>query len=193
MSARKIALHMMLTLDGCVSGPNGELDWLFAIEDEERGDYLLSLYSSVGGIIAGKETYKGCAAFWPSAAANPKGKEKDRAFARQMNALNKYVFSKTLDKVEWENSHLMTGDLAEEIQTLKNQPGNDLIIIGGHSLAQACAKQGLIDEYHLIVHPVVLGKGRRLFDSVEEKLSLKLLDAKPFKTGVVATHYAVTK
>ena len=121
---------------------------------------------------------------------DPAAKESDREGARHLNALPKYVFSKTLEKSEWENSHILSGDVAEEVERLKQQPGNNLVLTGGYRISQTFIKLGLIDEYQLIVHPVVLGKGNRLFDvDLEGKMYLKLLTATPFGAGVVALHY----
>jgi dihydrofolate reductase len=188
---RKVILHMMLTLEGCVSGPNGELDWLFAIQDDEREKYIFDLYSKMDGALVGCETYQGMAGYWPSAASDASGKERDRKFARRMNEMTKFVFSKTLEKVEWTNSRLVNGDVAEEVAKLKQQPGKDLVLCGGFRLAQTFVKLGLIDEYHLIVHPVVLGSGKRLFDieGLKDGLNLKLESEKAFNSGVIALHY----
>ena len=108
-----------------------------------------------------------------------------------MNALTKYVFSKTLERVDWTNSRLVTGDIAEEVSQLKHQPGKNLVLTGGFRIAQTFVKLGLIDEYQLIVHPIVLGKGKRLFEveGLDGRLNLKLAGATPFEAGVVALHY----
>ncbi len=181
----------MLTLDGCVSGPKGELDWLFAINDEERGNYVFNLYTNMDGILVGRKTYQDCANYWPKAALDESSQPKDRAFARLMNAMPKFVFSKTLNKVEWSNSKLVKGDIAKEVTKLKQQPGKNLVLIGGFSIAQTFLKLGLIDEFHLIVHPLVLGSGKRLFtvEGLNDHLNLKLIKSTTFKSGVVALHY----
>lgn len=182
---------MMLTLDGCVSGPKGELDWLFAINDEERGNYVFNLYTNMDGILVGRKTYQDCANYWPKAALDESSQPKDRAFARLMNAMPKFVFSKTLNKVEWSNSKLVKGDIAKEVTKLKQQPGKNLVLIGGFSIAQTFLKLGLIDEFHLIVHPLVLGSGKRLFavEGLNEHLNLKLIKSTTFESGVLALHY----
>jgi len=184
---RKIVLHNMVTLDGCVSGPNGELDFLFDVEDPQREAYVARLYDSMEGILVGRETYLACADWWPKAAKDVNSKE--RAFARRMNEMPKYVFSKTLAKVDWENSELIKGDVAREVGELKHQPGGDLVLIGGVTLVRSFLKLDLIDEFHLIVHPIVLGKGKRLFDGLERELKMILAGSETFDTGVVALHY----
>jgi dihydrofolate reductase len=188
---RKLVLHMMLTLDGCVSGPNGELDWLFATPDAARDRYVMELYKGMDAALVGRVTYESMAAYWPSAEKNMASKEGDREFARVMNSMTKYVFSKTLDRVGWSNCMLVNGDAAEEVVMLKAQPGRNMVLCGGLTTARSFMKLGLIDEYQLIVHPVVLGHGRRLFEGVEERQRLRLLGAKAMEAGVVALHYSI--
>ncbi len=188
--ARKVVLHMMTTLDGCVSGPNGELDWLFAFRDEERGKYLLEFYKGMDAILVGRTTYLAMAGFWPKAEENESASDLDREFASVMNSTPKYVFSKTLGSVEWSNSRLARGDAPTAFRELKARPGRDMVLAGGLSTAKSFMEMGLVDEYRLVVHPVVLGIGRRLFEGLGAKLSLKLLEAKTFGDGVVAFRYA---
>jgi dihydrofolate reductase len=187
---RKVVLHMMMTLDGCVSGPNGELDWLFSIKDQGRDKYVLDLYRNMDAALVGRTTYESMAAYWPAAETNKSSREGDREFARVMNSMTKYVFSKTLDKVAWSNSALVEGDAAKEVLRLKAMPGRNMVLCGGLSTAQSFMKLGLVDEYQLIVHPIVLGKGNRLFEGVGGRMRMSLLGAKPFDGGVVALHYA---
>ncbi len=188
---RNVVLHMMVTVDGCVAGPNGELDWLFTIQSEQRDRYVFDLYRSTDGVLVGGATYPGLAEYWPAAETDANSREGDREFARLMNALPKYVFSRSLDKVAWSNSQLLKGDVAEEVARLKQQPGRNLVLTGGYKIAQTFVKLGLIDEYQLIVHPVVLSKGLRLFDvdDLDGAMNLKLAAATPFDAGVVALHY----
>jgi dihydrofolate reductase len=150
----------------------------------------MEMYKGMDQALVGRVTYESMAAYWPSAETSKASREGDREFARVMNAMTKYVFSKTLDKVGWSNCKLVKGDAAEEVARLKSQPGKNMVLCGGLTTARSFIKLGLVDEYQLIVHPVVLGEGRRLFDGVGEKLKLRLLEAKPFEAGVVVLHYA---
>jgi dihydrofolate reductase len=186
---RKVILHMMLTRDWYASGPNGELDWIFELKDDERNKFVFDLYSSMDGAIVGRVTYRDMENHWPTAEKDALSNEKDRAFAGVMNNLTKYVFSKTLEKVEWSNSILVKGDVMEEVTKLKQQSGKNIVLCGGVGIAQTFMKLGLIDEYQLIVHPLDLGKGKRLFESQEDRLKLKLLDTKKFQSGIAALHY----
>lgn len=178
----------MLTLDGCVSGPNGELDWLFEINDDERNKFFFDLYNSIDGAIFGRITYQAMANHWTSAEWNTSS-DKNDVFARIMNNLNKYVFSRTLEKVEWENSTLVKGDVTEEVAKLKHQSGKNIVLCGGIGIAKTFMKLNLIDEYRLIVHPIAIGKGIHLFEDLNDKMNLKLLNTINFPTGITALYY----
>lgn len=174
---RKIVLGMNITLDGYVARTNGELDWMFPNIDSERTESITEGLSEIDVFLMGRVTYEGMALHWPTA---------DDAIAPLMNRATKIVFSRTLQKVDWENSRLATRDPAEEIADLKRQPGTAIAVAGGARFAQSLAKQGLIDEYNLTVHPVVLGTGLRLFT---DPLTLKLLSTRAFDTGAVVLNY----
>lgn len=180
---------MMLTLDGCVSGPNGELDWLFGINDDERNKFFFDLYNSIDGAIFGRITYQAMEHYWPLVEWNTFNDKEKRSFAGIMNNLNKYVFSRTLDKVEWSNSILVKGDITEEVTKLKQQPGKNIVLCGGIGITKTFMKLGLIDEYQLIVHPIAIGRGIHLFEDLNDKMNLKLLNTKEFQTGITALYY----
>src|SRR5262249_11550670 len=137
----------------------------------------------------GRKTYQGFENYWPAVPKDPSSPKELVEFAHWMENAPKIVFSKTLDKVEWTNSTLAKGDIAEEVAKLKQQPGNDMVIFGGAGIVSSFVEQGLIDEYRLKVHPVVLGSGLPLWQSVKERRNLKLTQAKAFDTGVVALYY----
>ena len=178
---RKVILHMMVSLDGFIEGPNKELDW--HAWDDEMEKYADDLLSTVGAILLGRVAYQLFADYWPSA--------KD-SITPKMNNLPKIVFSKTLEKVEWKNSRLVKYNIAEEIQKLKQQPGKDLVLFGGAGIASTFIKLGLIDEYRIIVNPVVLGRGNPLFNGLKDKLNLKLLKTKTYSSGNVILCYQPT-
>ncbi len=180
---------MMLTLDGCVSGPNGELDWLFEINDDERNKFFIDLYNSIDCAIFGRVTYQAMEHFWASREWDISIDEKNRAFAGIMNDLNKYIFSRTLEKVEWSNSILLKGDITEEVTKLKHQSGKNIVLCGGIGIAKTFMKLNLIDEYRLIVHPIAIGKGIHLFEDLNDKMNLKLLNTINFPTGITALYY----
>ncbi|OGC78711.1 MAG: hypothetical protein A2Z27_01830 [candidate division Zixibacteria bacterium RBG_16_50_21] len=175
---RKVILSMMVSLDGFFEGPNQELDW--HVWDDEMEKYAHHTLDAVDSILLGRVAYRLFADYWPTA--------KD-SIAPQINNLPKIVFSKTLEKVEWKNSKLVKENIVEEISKVKQQPGLDLILYGGAGIASTFIKLGLIDEYRIIVNPVVLGSGKPLFKDIKEKLNLKLFKTKTFKCGNVALYY----
>ena len=175
---RKLFWQMMVSLDGFMEGPNRELDWHVAEEDFAR--YVADMLGSIDGILLGRVTYQMFADYWPSS-SDPE--------AAAMNALPKLVFSRTLDRVDWGNSRLVKGDIAAEVARLKEQPGKDLALFGSANLASTFMRLGLIDEYRILVNPVVLGEGHPMFQGVRKKTSLKLASTRTLREGVVVLSY----
>jgi dihydrofolate reductase len=169
---------MMASLDGLMEGPNRELDW--HVTDEEFGDYVAGMWRSIDTLLFGRVTYEMMAAYWPDS------KEPE---APMMNDLPKVVFSRTLNKVTWKNSRLAKGNVAEEVASLKRQPGKDLALIGSSDLASTFMRLGLIDEFRIFVNPVVLGRGNPMFKNVGDRISLRLLKAQTFRSGNVLLYY----
>lgn len=174
---RKVTLGMNVSLDGYVATVDGRLDWAFANFDAELGASAIETLSQLDTGLLGRVNYEEQSAVWP----NQQG-----PMADIMNTLNKIVFSKTLSQVTWSNSRLATGSPAEEIARLKQQPGRDIGVAGGARFAQSLSKEGLIDEYRLTMHPVVLGSGLPLFVA---PLKLKLVSARTLASGVVILTY----
>ncbi len=181
--SRKIILFNMVSLDGFFEGPDRNIDWHNV--GEEFNDFADDQLNSADGLIFGRVTYQLMAQYWPTPAAIAN----DPVIANQMNRIPKFVFSKTLDQAEWSNTRLVKGDLAEEVAKLKEQPGKDLLIFGSADLASALTQNGLIDEYRLMVNPVVLGCGTPLFKGVDHPLKLKLIRTKTFQNGNVLLCY----
>ena len=184
---RKVILFNMVTLDGFFEGPNGEIDWHNV--DEEFNEFAVHQVSTADGLIFGRVTYELMASYWPTPAAQAD----DPIVAEKMNTMPKIVFSRTLNTVEWNNTRLVKGDAAEEISKIKQQPGRDLLIFGSADLASNLTNLGLIDEYRIMVNPVVLGKGNPLFKDIKEKLNLRLLRTKTFSNGNVLLYYEPVK
>jgi len=180
---RKVILFNMITLDGFFSGPNGEIDWHNV--DQEFNEFAIEQLSTAGGLIFGRVTYEVMASYWPT----PLAIEDDPVVAGKMNSIPKFVFSRSLRSADWENTRLIHRDAAGEILNLKQQPGGDLFIFGSANLAASLTRQGLIDEYRLMLNPVVLGDGRPLFDELDERLSLRLIKTKVFASGNVLLTY----
>ncbi len=181
----KIILFNMVTLDGFFAGPDGEIDWHNV--DAEFNEFAIAQLNSADGLIFGRVTYQLMASYWPTPAAI----ENAPVVANKMNSLTKIVFSRTLIMAEWNNTRLVQGAerVAEEIAKLKQQSGKDLLLFGSADLASSLMRLGLIDEYRLMVNPVVLGRGRPMFQGIDHKLYLKLLKAKTFRSGNVLLYY----
>ncbi|MBV9230184.1 MAG: dihydrofolate reductase [Chloroflexi bacterium] len=185
---RKVFLFMMVTLDGFFEGPDHEIDWHNV--DEEFNEFAIDQLNEVDTLLFGRVTYEGMASYWPTQLA----KEDDPVVADKMNTVPKLVFSKTLDKAEWNNSRLVKEHIAEEVSKLKQQQGRDLAIFGSSNLAVSLLQMGLVDELRIMVNPVVLGNGNSLFKGMHDKLNLKLLKTKTFHSGNVLLYYQpVTK
>ena len=180
---RKVFLFMMVTLDGFFEGPDHEIDWHNV--DEEFNEFAIQQLDEVDTLLFGRVTYEGMASYWPT----PFAKENDPIIADKMNTIPKIVFSKTLDKVAWNNSRLVKEHVAEEISKLKQQQGRDLAIFGSSKLAASLLQMGLIDELRIMVNPIVLGSGKSIFNGIHDKLSLKLLKTRTFRSGNVLHYY----
>jgi dihydrofolate reductase len=181
---RKVIQHMMVSLDGFIEGPNGEADWMGYPFDDGMYRYFEELLNSVDVLLFGRVAYEGMMAYWPSATTDPQ--------FQRMNDLPKVIFSKTLNKVEWNNARLVKDNIAEEVLEMKRQPGKKLLL-NGADIGSTFRQLDLIDEYWLIVRPVVLGSGKPLFKDIKDRLSLKLLNAKTLSMGNVLLCYEPQK
>ncbi len=179
---RKVLLSNLISLDGYFEGPNREIDWF--VWDAELQDYSIAMLKTVDTLLFGRVTYEMMATYWPTATQD------DPAVINSMNSLPKIVFSKTLERADWNNSRLVKGDIGEEISRLKQLPGKDMAIFGSSDLAVTIAERGLLDECRFLVNPVVLGAGKPMFKGLKSKLDLKLLAAKTLGSGVVILSYA---
>jgi dihydrofolate reductase len=177
---RKIVAGLFMSLDGVVEAPE---TWHFPYFNDEMGASVGAQQAESDAILLGRQTYQEFAGFWPNA------DEAEVEMADFMNDTPKYVVSTTLESAgEWQNSTLVKGDIVQEITNLKEQPGRNIAIIGSGTLVRSLLRAGLIDELRLLVHPIVVGSGKRLFDDADT-VPLKLLDAQTFSTGVLALAY----
>ena len=177
---RKVIFAINITIDGYCGHETG-------IADDELHEYFTRLLQDSGVDIFGRNTYHLMYPYWHDVAVNQSGTKTINEFARIFDSMPKIVFSTTLKSVEWNNTTLLHSNLREEIMKLKQQPGKN-ISIGSLNIASQVAQWDLIDEYHFVVHPVIAGKGPRLFKSGNH-LPLKLVGSKTFHSGVVALHY----
>ncbi len=176
---RRILVSNLVSLDGFYEGPNDEID--FFVVDQEFFDYAAAMLNSVDTILFGRKTYEMMAAHWPTAAPD--------AIADKMNGLPKIVFSKTLEKVDWNNSRLAKGELIEAVTRLKQEPGSDIVVLGSATLASQLMQAGLIDEYRVLINPVLLGNGKPLFRGITERIKVKLLATRSLASGMVILSY----
>ncbi len=190
---RKLLVTVWVTLDGFIAGPNGEMDWVTRLYDAAMGQYEDAVVSAADTLLLGRVTYESFAGSWPNVPDNPIVSEGEREYARKLNAMRKVVFSKSLDSLDWNNSTLVTEIVPEEIEKLKQEPGRDMIIYGSASVVQELTNLGLIDEYQLLVHPVVLGSGKPLFSGIRDAVNLNLVEAKQLPSGVTLLRYELAK
>jgi len=182
---RKIVLWMSVSVDGFFEGPNRELDW--HLVDDELHSHFNEQLSAMGGFLDGRVTYQLMAAFWPTADVDPASTPPMREFARIWREMPKIVYSRTLERADW-NTTIVRDVVVEEVLALKARPGGDLVL-GGADLAAAFMRHDLIDEYRLYVHPVVIGRGKPLFPTSDARTRLRLAETRTFGNGVVLLRY----
>jgi len=178
---KKLIFAINVTVDGFA-------DHTAVIADDELHDFHTDLLDSVDTILFGRKTYELLESFWPVADKDPRSTKSMIRFANKINPMKKIVFSRTLEKTAWENTFLIHSDMVTEVKKLKNQPGKNLSI-GGISIASILAQHGLIDEFWFLVQPIVLGKGICLWKGLDKVMTLKLVDKRLFKSGVIALQY----
>ena len=179
-----------MTLDGVFEDPGGAEGskyggWSLKFNDEGSMKFKFDELKAADALLLGRKTYEGFAKAWPTMRGTGE-------FGERMNGLPKYVVTQTLDKLDWQNSQALKGDLASEVTKLKEQPGQDILVAGSGTLVRALMKLGLVDEYHLLVYPVVLGSGRRLFEGADQTF-LRLKDTKAFGESLVLTYEPACK
>ena len=183
---RKCLVFNHVSLDGYFTDGKGDMSFAHNVQPDPEWDAFVEGNASGNGtLIFGRVTYELMAAFWPT----PMAAASMPAIAERMNKLAKVVFSRTLQKAAWHHTTLIKGDPGEAIRQMKAQPGEDLVILGSGSLVAHLAPLGLIDEYQIVVNPVVLGGGRTLFEGVRERIALKLTATRSFANGNVLLTY----
>jgi dihydrofolate reductase len=190
---RRVIVNEQLTLDGVMQGPGAPDEdrsggfehggWAMPYFDEVMGEAAGEGMGSAGGLLLGRRTYEIFAAYWPK-------QGDDVPFASFLNSVPKYVASRTLrEPLEWNNSHLLKGDVGEAVRGLKEEDGGDLVVLGSGDLAQTLIEEGLIDVYELWIDPIVLGSGKRLFREGGPKTAMRLVGSKTSSTGVAMLTY----
>jgi dihydrofolate reductase len=187
---RKIIVSEFVTLDGVMEGPGGadkfeHAGWSMPYFNEEIGKFKFDELFASDALLLGRVTYQAFAKDWPSMT----DEGLIEGFAGRMNSLPKYVVSTTLQEVAWNNSRLIKGNIAEEVSKLKHEVGQDILIAGSGELVYLLQQHDLIDEYRIMVHPVVLGSGKRLFRDGSDTTVLRLVETRTFSSGVVVLSY----
>ncbi|MDN3015702.1 dihydrofolate reductase family protein [Paenibacillus sp. BSR1-1] len=190
---RKLVLFLHASLDGFVEGPNGEMDIGWVSYDADLEKHAREILSTADTVIWGRETYQMMHSYWTAVPSDPSASHHELNHAEWIEKTPKIVFSTTLEKVEWNNSRLVKEDVEKEIKNLKQQQGKDMVILGSPRLAHYLMQLGLIDEYKITVSPVLIGSGLPLFQGLQEKVNLKLIENKTFESGAIALVYQTVR
>jgi len=183
---RRLVVFNSVSVDGYFVDMNGDMSWAKNATPDAEWDAFGAENAKGGGtLLFGRITYEMMASFWPT----PLATQIDPIVAEQMNSLPKVVFSRTLNQASWSNTKLVKGDMPAEVQKMKQEPGKGMAVLGSGSIVSQLAQEGLIDEYQIVVNPVVLGRGRTLFDGITQKLALKLTKTRAFSNGNVLLCY----
>lgn len=186
---RKLKLQVSISVDGFVSAPNNETEWLTCEEDCLK--YIHNLAESVDTILMGRKMVDEFISHWTKRMNNPD--DHWNAFAKRMIETPKIVFTKTLNESRWANTDISKGDIKEEITKLKSKDGKDMLVYGGASFDSSLIKENLVDEFYLLVNPIIFGNGKTIFKDLKEIQKLKLVESKVFDCGLVLQHYELHK
>lgn len=178
---------MHSSLDGFVAGSNGEMDWITV--DDEIFDFVTTMTDQVDTALYGRVTYQMMEAYWPTAAEQPNASRHDKEHSIWYKNVSKVVLSKTINETGLLNTKVISDNLSENINKLKQQSGKNILIFGSPRASHSLLNLGLVDEFWIFINPILLGQGIPLFKNVPELIKLRLLDTKTFTSGVVALHY----
>jgi dihydrofolate reductase len=183
---RRLIVFNNVTVDGYFADKNGDMRWAHRqTQDPEFNAFIADHAGSDGQLLFGRKTYQMMASYWPT----PMALQNEPKVAEGINNLPKVVFSRTLAEATWQNTRLVKADMVAEVRKMKQEPGPDMVILGSGSLVAQLGQEGLIDEFQVLVNPVVLGGGRSMFDGLEKRLCLKLSNTRAFKNGNVLLSY----
>ncbi len=181
---RKLIVFNQVSLDGYIADARGDMSW--AHKDDPEWNAFAAENASGGGVLVfGRITYDLMASYWPTPAALKNAP----AVAEGMNRMQKVVFSRTLKQASWQNTTLVKGDIAAAVRKMKNEQGPGMVILGSGSIVSQLTQAGLIDEYQVVLNPVVLGRGKTMFEGIKEKVALKLTTTRAFGNGNVVLRY----
>lgn len=188
---RKLKLQVQMSIDGCIAGPNGEMDWMVGLQDDKLNKYVNELTESFDTILLGRKMTDVFISYWSDVINKPD--EPWYALAKKMIEIPKVVFTKTLNKSKWINTDIATGDLTDEIMKLKSRDGKDMVVYGGASFDSSLIKLGLIDEFLLFINPVAIGNGMTIFKDLNEIQKFNMVKSIAFDSGIVLLHYEARK
>lgn len=188
---RKLRLQVQMSVDGCIAGPNGEMDWMVGLFDDELIKYAYKITESVDTILMGRKMTDVFISSWLDVMNKPD--DPWYAFSKKMIEIPKVVFTKTLNKSRWINTDIATGDLVEEVSKIKSQNGRDIIVYGGASFDSSLIKEKLIDEFYLFINPVAIGNGMTIFKDLNEIQKYTLIESKEYESGIILLRYEVKK
>ena len=178
---------MHTSLDGFVAGPNGEMNWIKV--DEEIFDFVATMTDNADTALYGRVTYEMMEGYWPTAGEQPNASKHDKEHSKWYNNVSKVVLSRTIKDTGLNNTKVISDDLSENINAIKQQDGKNIIIFGSPGASQSLLNEELIDGFWLFVNPVILGQGMPLFKDVTGTTKLKFVESKTFQCGVIALHY----
>jgi dihydrofolate reductase len=185
---RKLILSMQVSLDGFTEGENGDLNWLQK-EDPEQWSDIFEMLASVDLFLLGRVMFPDYRNYWKSALVNSNVSVNHKRYAQLADKTAHMVFSQTLEEPGWDNTQIVRGNVVEEVKKLKNQHGRDIQVVGGAKLAATVMNGGLVDEYRLVLNPVIVCKGKSFFRQITRSSKLQLQYVKPLKSGVVIIRY----
>ena len=184
---RKLIFFMHTSLDGFVARPNGEINWINL--DDAMFDFVATMTEQADTALYGRVTYEIMQSYWPKAGEQPNASKHDKEHSTWYNKVSKVVLSNTMQEAGLQNTKVISGQLADNINKLKQLEGKNIIIFGSPGASQSLLNEGLIDEFWLFVNPIILGKGMPLFKNMSGTIKLKLVECKTFACGVIALHY----
>ena len=186
---RKIVLTEWVSLDGFTAGPNNDMSYVGESFDADMGEYESTILNTGDTLLLGRLTYESFAGSWPHVPDDPTRSEPEKDYARSLNAMRKIVVSSGLASADWSGSEIIRSLDPAYLQQLKQQDGKNILIYGSASIVQQLTGLGLIDEYQILVHPIVLGGGKALFANVTEAKRLELVSSRQFASGVMLLTY----
>jgi dihydrofolate reductase len=179
---------MHASLDGFVAGVKGEMNWIKV--DDSLFDFVATMTDRADAALYGRVTYQMMENYWPKAGEKPNATKHDKEHSKWYNAVSKIVLSKTMKETGLNNTKIISDNLSDNINNLKNQDGKNILIFGSPSASNSLLHEGLIDEFWIFVNPIILGQGIPLFKNIPERIKLNLTETKTFHNGVIALHYS---